>query len=130
MKYGKIGERYIPGNENVSYRELISVVRKITEKKFLRFPLSIKLLKTLGSIEKTRSNWTKKQPLILPEFSRKLLFDWKVESSKAMKELNYRPISFFEGIEKMIDRLNQQNGIFDIYSTSQSLDRMCACHEW
>jgi nucleoside-diphosphate-sugar epimerase len=113
MKFGKPGERYILGGENLSYRELFTLVQKVSKKKYMLFPISSKFIKSLGYLELLRANWTERPPFITPEFAQKLMLDWRIENRKAMNEINYRPIAIAEGIEKTITWLNQQNGLFE-----------------
>lgn len=103
MKYGKAGERYILGGENVSYGQLFRVVRELIPGRTVVFVPKI-LLKTAGAIHILRFYLTKKQPPFTPLGIDRYYLNAAFSCEKAMKELNYTITPFKKG---MIDTINQ-----------------------
>lgn len=106
MEHGRIGERYIlGGNENVSLRELFTMIDRITGKKHIKIPL----LKPGPMIfSKFLLRWAKLTggyPRITPGWMATFMDDWAYSCDKAKKELGYNPVPLDEGLAKTLDWL-------------------------
>ena len=108
MKKGKVGERYILGGENVSYQELFDLFGEITEKKLTLFKMPIALMMTFARFQMLKTKITGKPPLITPNFVKKYLYDWKVDTQKAQKELGIKITPLKVGLEKTLEWLKQE----------------------
>jgi nucleoside-diphosphate-sugar epimerase len=108
MKYGKAGERYILGGENISYRQLINIVKEnISVQNAIAMPLA--LMKIVGYFQLLWFYLTKKQPLFTPSTIERLFNDAQFNCNKAITELNYRITPFRQGIHQTICHLKNQN---------------------
>ncbi|NTU96742.1 MAG: SDR family oxidoreductase [Chlorobiaceae bacterium] len=87
MKKGKTGERYIIGGENVSYRQLVGTIAKVTGAPRVILPLPFwagKLLKSLIDHYKIRNRISKLFNLSMFRVASEFLY---FDSSKAIREL-------------------------------------------
>ncbi len=107
MKNGKAGERYILGGENISYRQLFSVVREIIPAKYV-VPLPKMILKVAGYMQLLRFYLTKKQPGFTPSAINRYYSNTAFSCLKAIKELNYKITPFRQGMIDTIHHLKQQ----------------------
>jgi dihydroflavonol-4-reductase len=85
---GKIGERYILGNQNLTMLEFLSLLGRLTGKKPPRFRIPYPVAYAVGAISTQLSDWvTKKEPAVALEAvkmsKRHMFFD----STKAVREL-------------------------------------------
>jgi len=111
MENGVNGERYILGGENISYNQLFHLVREISgvRKRLFKIPLWIMLTAAGGML--FISKLSGRAPLIVPELVRKFNHNWNVSSGKAVEQLNYKPLTAREGIERTIHWIKQINQI-------------------
>jgi nucleoside-diphosphate-sugar epimerase len=108
MKYGKAGERYILGGENISYRQIFQVVREIIPgRTAINIPKFI--LKGFGFIQLLRFYLTKKQPAFTPSTINRYYTSTAFSCQKAMEELNYKITPFRKGMLDTIHYLKQKN---------------------
>ena len=106
LERGRRGERYLLGGENLSMREFLNTVVKLSgrEKAMIPVPFFIilwiaYLLLFIAKI----SGWT---PPFTPGEIRRFKMDYLVSSGKAGKELKYQPRPFEEGMKNTIAWLN------------------------
>ncbi len=100
---GKIGERYILGNKNMTLRELFDLLEKVTGipspkikiPYFLAYTSAFLVERVLGLSFPNYST----MDLDSVKLSR---FNWYVDSSKSIKELGYRQTPVEETIEKTV----------------------------
>ncbi|KOY85543.1 hypothetical protein AD998_04670 [bacterium 336/3] len=105
MQKGRNGERYILGGDNVSYQELFDMFGEITGKHLRLFNLPIGVMMTFARLQLFIANTFGKAPLITPNFVKKYLYDWKVSSEKAQKELGYQITPLKQGLSKTLEWL-------------------------
>jgi len=106
------GEGYICAGENISYKTLFDLIAAKFHKKAPKFILKPWMLVTYGYIMQFISNFTGKAPEIDPGNARYMSLNAWYDSSKAVKELDYKIIS----IQQMIDdayKWYKENGFFD-----------------
>lgn len=109
MKYGRRGERYILGGENISYRELFKVVKEILPgRNVIRIPKT--LLKIAGGLQLLRFYLTKKQPAFTPSAINRYYSNTEFSCRKAVEELNYKITPFKKGMAETIHHLKQLYG--------------------
>jgi farnesol dehydrogenase len=103
MERGGMGERYIFGGVNASFNELIALIRKHSgvNKKLYNLPLP--LMKTVSHVMKTWSTLTGTAPMITPDWVRRYVYDWELDSSKAVRELGYKIRPLDDGIKNTVE---------------------------
>lgn len=103
MEKGRAGERYILGGVNVTFNELISVIKKYSgvEKRLRHVPFFA--LNALGYFMLWNARITGKYPMITPDWVAKYKYHWALDSSKAMNELGYRIRPLEEGIRETVE---------------------------
>lgn len=106
MKYGRPGERYILGGENISYKEMLSVVRELLPgSRPLLVPKM--LLQAAGGMQLLRFYFTKKQPAFTPSAINRYYSNTAFNCGKAIEELSYKITPFKKGITETILHLKQ-----------------------
>lgn len=96
-KYGKTGERYILGGENLSFMEIFTIIGTITgkERRMIKMPLNI--LKTAVKTAMLFSDITGIHPAITNEWFEKYMKNSILSSEKAKRELGYGITPFITG---------------------------------
>jgi nucleoside-diphosphate-sugar epimerase len=107
MKFGRSGERYILGGENISYAQLLQVVREIIPGRIV-IKIPKKILQALGALQIVRFHLTKKQPALAPSAIERYYLNAAFSSQKAIEELNYKITPFAKGIADTIHQLKQK----------------------
>jgi dihydroflavonol-4-reductase len=88
---GRIGERYILGGRNMTLKEILEALSRITGRPAPRVKLPHAIALAAGYADELFSRWTGREPQIPVEgvkMSRHRMF---VESDKAQRELGYEP---------------------------------------
>lgn len=107
MKYGKAGERYILGGENISYQELFTVIREVVPgRTAIAIPKA--LLKIAGAMQLLRFHLLNKQPAFTPSAIDRYYNNSAFSCQKAVQELNYQITPFRKGIMETIQQLKQK----------------------
>ena len=108
MKFGKAGERYILGGENISYRQFVNVVREVMPvKNVIAIPKF--LLKVAGVLQLIRFFVTKKPPVFTPSTIDRYYANTAFSCRKAMEQLHYHVTPFNQGMTNTIHHLKQKN---------------------
>jgi nucleoside-diphosphate-sugar epimerase len=107
MAKGGMGERYIFGGVNASFNELITLIRKHSgvDKKLFNLPFPV--LKMVSHAMKTWSTISGTPPMITPDWVRRYDYHWKLDSSKAVNEIDYKIRSLDEGIKQTAEWIRQ-----------------------
>jgi len=114
LEKGRVGERYILGGENVSFRELLELIDEVSGKRYWKLPL-LKAGPLLFSwVQEKRAQWFGIYPRITPGWMRTFLVDWAYSCEKAKQELGYAPISLRQGLEKTWDWLLEHKNEFAV----------------
>jgi len=108
MQKGRSGEQYLIGGENASYKYFFKLVQTISEKKYTLIKIPVSLLIGFAGIQMTLARTIGKAPLLPPKWVKKYLYDWRVNSTKAMNELGYTITPLNEGIKKTIEWLKKE----------------------
>jgi nucleoside-diphosphate-sugar epimerase len=106
MKYGKAGERYILGGENISYRQMLQVVKELIPVRNV-VQVSKILLKSAGAFQILKFYLTKKQPAFTPSAINRYYSNAAFSCHKAIEELNYKITPFKKGMAETIQQLKQ-----------------------
>lgn len=106
MKYGKPGERYILGGENLSYTQVLEIVKsKIGTMRVLSLPLPV--MKAAGWLQLLKSKITGEFPAYTPKMLDRYFQNAAFSCQKAEKELGYQITPFAEAIEATIQYLKK-----------------------
>lgn len=108
MEKGLVGEKYILGGENVSYKRFANTVKQIslTKNTYIRIPPF--LLKAFSLIELMRGKLNGHEPFITPNVAKRIQMDKIFDCTKAIRQLGYRITPFEEGMKTTIDHLKKQ----------------------
>ncbi|HSF45976.1 MAG TPA: SDR family oxidoreductase [Chitinophagaceae bacterium] len=103
MERGGMGERYIFGGVNASFNELIAAIRKHSgvNKKLYNLPLP--MMSAVSHVMKTWSTLTGTAPMITPDWVRRYVYHWELDSSKAVAEIGYRIRPLDDGIKNTVE---------------------------
>jgi nucleoside-diphosphate-sugar epimerase len=108
MNRGISGERYILGGENLSYREVCSVVReKIIHARLLQIPLLA--IKGIAWMELAKNKLTGLEPAFTPSFIDRYIKNGAFSCQKAIQQLDYKITPFREGISQTITHLKNKS---------------------
>lgn len=106
MEKGKSGHRYILGGENASYKFFFETLASVSgiKKNLLKLPVPIMIL--AARIMLLFAKLFNKSPLIVPSLAKKFSKNFRLDTSRAQKELGLKPISLQKGLEITINWLN------------------------
>jgi dihydroflavonol-4-reductase len=106
---GKVGERYILGNQNMTLKEFLETVARIAGRPAPRFKIPYAVAFMAGAVSTGLSYLTGKDPLIPLDGVRMAHAPMYYDSSKAVRELGLPQTPIASAIEKAI-RWFRQNG--------------------
>jgi nucleoside-diphosphate-sugar epimerase len=101
-QYGKGGERYILGGENITYREFFNTLGDLYGKRRKLIRLKGSSLKRIVRLAGAWSGITGTPAFISNDWVDKFLQNWIVSSKKAIETLQYRVTPFRDGVEKTL----------------------------
>jgi len=103
MTRGRTGERYILGGRNMSFKEILDALARITglQSPSLRLPYGVALC--AGAADTVLSEWTHRPPRVPWEGVRMARHKMYVSSRKAERELGYRPGPVESALERAIE---------------------------
>lgn len=103
MEKGGAGERYIFGGENASFNELIALIRRHSgvKTKLINLPYPLMVATSHAMITWTRMSGT--PPMITPDWVKRYIYHWKLDSSKAVTKIGYRIRPMDEGIKQTVE---------------------------
>jgi nucleoside-diphosphate-sugar epimerase len=111
MEKGRSGERYILGGTNLTYNQLFNQLAELTGKKYFMIHVPLSLCQMIAGIMLFIARVLGSAPLITPALIRKYNHNWNISSSKADRELGYRPIDFKTGASLTINWLKTMNSL-------------------
>ena len=100
---GKVGERYILGNENLPWKEYFRLVADIGGVEPPKFKMPYSLAIGLGYVYKFIANITGKPPLMTPSMARAGSGYFYYDVSKAVNELGFPQTPIRTTIEKAVN---------------------------
>lgn len=117
MAKGKSGEKYIIGGENLTYAQVIDVIREqISDPKLI--PLPAGAVRFWGYIELLKYKLTGIDPMFTPSAVNRYLQDAAFDCSKAINEIDYSITDFKAGIRNTIQNIKENTGYFSPTYTS------------
>jgi farnesol dehydrogenase len=100
MERGRSGEKYLLGGENLSLKQLLQLVDKVSGRRHFQITVRRPAAMTYAWVLKKRAEWFGIHPQITPAWVRVFLTNWACTSAKAERELGYR----FTPIEEAVRR--------------------------
>ncbi|MFD2726844.1 NAD-dependent epimerase/dehydratase family protein [Hyunsoonleella rubra] len=98
--------RYIIGGENISYKQLFSLIKTLTQSKIKILQVNYAMVKAFFSIASIFQNLLRVAPSITPKVLDSLFVNRISSSLKAQKELNYKITPLHFGLKKTVEYLN------------------------
>jgi dihydroflavonol-4-reductase len=95
---GRTGEQWLLGGTDATYAELVAIMAELLGVPAPK-PLPAFVLKTLGQINDLISLVTRKEPDITVGTATLVCSRWRIDSSKAERELGYRPVALRTMVE-------------------------------
>ncbi|MDH5598795.1 MAG: NAD-dependent epimerase/dehydratase family protein [Cyclobacteriaceae bacterium] len=108
MENGKLGQRYILGGDNVTYKEFFNILSEESGKKFRMFSIPSMPLLAFAELQLLFAQVFRIKPMITPGFMVKYLQNWKMTSENAINELGYSPTPFRIAIQKTLKWLRKE----------------------
>ncbi len=99
------GSQYIIGGENASYDEFFALVQQLSGVQRTLYHIPYPLIRMIASLEIVKTRWFGSKPLVTPEWVKKLPYDWSKDTSRAARDLDFRPRSLKEGLAATIQWL-------------------------
>lgn len=103
MAKGRAGERYLLAGENASYNDFFAQLAEVSGRNYRLFKLPVGVLMTAAQLMVLWNKLSGAAPLITPNWVRKYLYHWRIDHSKATRELGYSPMSLREGIGRTVN---------------------------
>ncbi len=100
--YGKGGERYILGGENITYREFFNTLGDLYGKRRKLIRLNGSSLKGIARIARAWSGITGTPSFISNDWMDKFIQNWIVSCNKAIEYLHYNITPLRDGVEKTL----------------------------
>ncbi len=107
LRWGRPGEKYILGGENLSYNEFFDVLADISRKRYQMIRVPVWTALAISNVEELRARWFGHYPLITPPWVKTFVSDWAFSSEKARSELGYTVTPFREALHNTVIWLNQ-----------------------
>ena len=98
MDKGRIGERYILGGENCSFKQLYELIDQVSGKRHFQMNLPPALAFVYAGFEKKKAEWLGLYPQITPGWVETFLQDWVYTTEKAQRELGYTVTPLKQGV--------------------------------
>jgi nucleoside-diphosphate-sugar epimerase len=105
MEKGRAGERYLLGGDNVTLNNFFNTIREASGKDYPLRHVPFGLLVAGSWLEVAKAKLFGGEPRISPDWAAKYKLHWKLDSSKAQRELGYNIRPLREGIQSTVDWL-------------------------
>jgi farnesol dehydrogenase len=106
-RFGRGGQRYILGGENLTYTQFFQTLGKVYGKELKMVHISPSAMKGIASSARFLSRITGSQPFISESWIDKYLQNWILSSRKAIDELSYTITPFEEGAARTAEWLKK-----------------------
>jgi nucleoside-diphosphate-sugar epimerase len=102
FEQGGIGENYLLGGTDASFVELVREIGAALGREVPSRPSPAWLLRAMGAFGALQGRLTGRQPLLTPEAALMVTRDVSCDSSKAMRELDYRAVPLGEMVGECV----------------------------
>jgi farnesol dehydrogenase len=106
-KYGRPGERYILGGDNLVFDEFFEILAEVCGRNHRMFHFPLPLMTAAARVMEAQAAITGIPPLITAAFVKKYLNHWSLSSDKAKSELGYSITPFEEGVKRTLEWANR-----------------------
>jgi farnesol dehydrogenase len=93
MRVGKSGEHYILGGENASFDLFFETLATVSQIQRKLFHIPLVIIELYTQIEKFKTLFGV-EPLITPDWTAKMKYNWEIDISKAINQLQYKVTDF------------------------------------
>jgi dihydroflavonol-4-reductase/farnesol dehydrogenase len=107
MRQGISGERYILGGHDISFNDFFATLQEVSGKQLGMIRVPLRIIELYSRFEWLKTQLTGLQPVFLPEFAKRLKYDQKYCSHKAVTQLNYTITPFAEGLRKTVEYIKR-----------------------
>lgn len=107
LTLGNGGNRYIIGGENLSFDEYFGAVKQATNARQKMIYTPVWLIMAVSYVMLLLAHFGR-TPLITPQWAKRYMKNWILDSTKAQTELNHIPTAFKVGVKQTVAWL--QNG--------------------
>ncbi len=104
LERGRVGMHYRLGGENVPQIRIFEIVRELTRRS-LPWTIPYVAAEAIGSVEELRARLTGATPLLTRRTVDIFRYDWPLDSTDAVRELDYRITPLTEGLTRTIATL-------------------------
>lgn len=111
MEKGRVGEQYILGGHPASYNDLFETIRNLSSLRHRLFKIPLPVIRGFAIFESLKAGLFGVEPMITPEWVRKIPYNWSKSSAKARAELGYQARSFEESVKQTIRWLRETRQI-------------------
>jgi nucleoside-diphosphate-sugar epimerase len=101
-------ESYLVGGENLSFNQIVDVLKQATGNKQRMFKIPAWFLIAFANLQLVKAKLTGLPPTITPAFAKKYLKDWYLDSTKIVEKLAVSPVGFNEGVQQTLHWLRKQ----------------------
>jgi farnesol dehydrogenase len=106
LERGRTGTRYWFGGENAPQIHVFELVRQLTGRA-LPWRIPYRVAETIGSFEEWRARLTGTTPLLTRRTVEIFRHDWALDSSDAMRDLDYSVTPLAEGVARTVASLEE-----------------------
>ena len=108
---GNPGERYILADEHASCREIVEAAVKTAGRGWVPPTMPVAVAKGLAATGEAVSKLIRRPPLMARGELEFLLWDAHADSSKAQRELGFRPTPWRDGVERTVRWMSDSDQI-------------------
>jgi NAD+-dependent farnesol dehydrogenase len=108
MEKGLNGDNYILGGTNVSYDDFFRELSRLSGQRRWLVHIPAPVMMLIAGLMLFNTKITGRAPVVTPPLVRRFVNYWNVSSSKAVKELGYKPMSLEAGLTNTIDWINRK----------------------
>jgi nucleoside-diphosphate-sugar epimerase len=105
MQFGRAGEKYLLGGENLSLKQLLQIVDRVTGRRHFQITIRRPAAMIYAGFQQLRANWFGVYPQITPAWVQVFLADWAYSSAKAERELGYQITPIEDAVRKTYEWL-------------------------
>jgi dihydroflavonol-4-reductase len=111
MDHGRLGERYILSNQNLTYQDFFTLLNAYVGRKPPKYRLPYPVMFTVGFFAETYGRIFRLNPQLSTGLARLYKINHYLSSEKAMQELHYTPRPLEDSLDKTFRWLREHNYI-------------------
>ncbi len=103
LQKGQVGEIYNISNQSISHREANKIISRLAGRSSWRINLPGWLMIQVTKLLELMAKITRREPFYPQNLVPYVFDDWIVDSSKAQRELSFKPSTFLEGAQHTLE---------------------------